>query len=120
MKDVKVELSVSEVKIGEIKALLSEGYEYGGEEIWSDVVSIDLESGGRYYFDLRVASSNFAEDGIYDVFVELVITDHNDEEVVSSELLYEWDDVYEIDDWESKIHFVLEIVHLTCKGDFYG
>lgn len=110
MRDVVAELSVSEDQIELIKELLSEGYAYGGEEIWSDIVSIALDNGEQYYLDLRVASSNFAEDGIYDVFVELVITDGNDEEVVSSDLLYEWDDVYEVDDFESDIHFVLKIV----------
>lgn len=110
MRDVVAELSVSEDQIESIKELLSEGYAYGGEEIWSDIVSIALDNGEQYYLDLRVASSNFAEEGIYDVFVELVITDGNDEEVVSSDLLYEWDDVYEVDDFESDIHFVLKIV----------
>lgn len=110
MRDVVVELPMRDAEIDAIKELLSEGYAYGGEEIWSEVASTDFDLGDCFYFDLRVVSELDKNDAdVHDVYIELVITDHHDEEVVSSDFLYEWDDEYVVEDFDSGIRFLLKI-----------
>lgn len=109
MRDVVVELPMRDAEITAIQKLLSEGYDYGGEEIWSEIASTDFDLGDCFYFDLRVVSELDKNDAdAHDVYIELVITDHHDEEVVSSDFLYEWEDEYTIEDFDSGIRFVLK------------
>lgn len=110
MREFVVELPVVKDDVKKIKNFLTHGYDQGGVELWKDVISIELDNGECYFFHLRVASSEYFEEGVYEVFVDLEIKDIDGETVEYSDFVYSWDDVYEVYDFKSKTNFVLKIV----------
>ena len=95
MEEIVASLGISTSNIEMIQGLLREGYRYRGEEIWNDcVLGSYFDDGDEYYFDLRVVSEDDRRDDedqeIYDVYMELVVTDENGDEVISSDFVYGW------------------------------
>lgn len=95
MEEIVASLGVHTHDIEMIRGLLSDGHGYRSEKIWNDcVIGTYSEDGDEYYFDLRVVSEDDRRDDeekeVYDVFIELVVTDENGDEVISSDFVYGW------------------------------